>query len=60
MSSTFLSLHYHIVFSTKERCPFLRDSWLAKMHEYLDATAYEKASPRPRGRLQQAEIRLRG
>ena len=38
MSSTFLSLHYHIVFSTKERCPFLRDSWRAKMHEYLSGT----------------------
>jgi len=38
MSSTFLSLHYHIVFSTKERCPFLRDSWSAKMHEYLGGT----------------------
>ena len=38
MSSTFLSLHYHIVFSTKERCPFLRDSWRAKMHEYLGGT----------------------
>jgi REP element-mobilizing transposase RayT len=38
MGSTFLSLHYHIVFSTKERRPFLRDSWRAKMHEYLGGT----------------------
>jgi len=38
MSSTFLSLHHHIVFSTKERRPFLRDSWRAKMHEYLGGT----------------------
>jgi REP element-mobilizing transposase RayT len=39
MGSTFLSLHYHIVFSTKERRPFIRDSWRAKMHEYLGGTA---------------------
>jgi len=38
MSSTFVSLHYLIVFSTKERRPFLRDSWRAKMHEYLGGT----------------------
>jgi REP element-mobilizing transposase RayT len=38
MSSTFLSLHYHIVFSTKERCPFLRETWRDKMHEYLGGT----------------------
>ena len=38
MGSTFLSLHYHIVFSTKERRPFLRDSWRAEMHEYLGGT----------------------
>jgi putative transposase len=39
MGSTFLSLHYHIVFSTKERRPLLRDSWHTKMHEYLGGTA---------------------
>ena len=38
MGSTFLSLHYHIVFSTKERCPFLRETWRSKMHEYLGGT----------------------
>jgi len=38
MGSTFLSLHYHIVFSTKERRPFLLDSWRARMHEYLGGT----------------------
>ena len=38
MGSTFLSLHYHIVFSTKDRRLFLRDSWRAKMHEYLGGT----------------------
>ena len=38
MGSTFLSLHYHIVFSTKERHPFIRDTWRAKLHEYLGGT----------------------
>ena len=38
MGSTFLSLHDHIVFSTKERRPVLRDSWRPKMHEYLGGT----------------------
>ena len=38
MGSTFLSLHYHIVFSTKERRPFIRDTWRAAMHEYLGGT----------------------
>ena len=38
MGSTFLSLHYHIVFSTKERRLLIRDSWRSKMHEYLGGT----------------------
>ena len=38
MGSTLLSLHYHIVFSTKDRRLFLGDSWRAKMHEYLGGT----------------------
>jgi REP element-mobilizing transposase RayT len=38
MGSTFLSLHYHLVFSTTERRPFLHDSWRTKMHEYLGGT----------------------
>jgi len=35
MGSTFLSLHYHIVFSTKERRPFINPAWRSKLHEYL-------------------------
>src|SRR6478672_5931275 len=38
MGSTYLSLHYHIVFSTKERRPFIKDPWRSKMHEYLGGT----------------------
>jgi REP-associated tyrosine transposase len=38
MASTFLSLHYHIVFSTKERRPIIREPWRAHLHEYLGGT----------------------
>ena len=38
MGSTFLSLHYHIVFSTKERRPFIKPTWRSKLHEYLGGT----------------------
>jgi putative transposase len=38
MGSTFYSLHYHVLFSTKERRPFLRSEWRARVHEYLGGT----------------------
>jgi putative transposase len=38
MGSTFYSLHYHIVFSTKERRPLIRDGWRPSLHEYLGGT----------------------
>ena len=38
MSSTFLSLHYHVVFSTKYRQPFIAKSWRSRVHEYLGGT----------------------
>ena len=38
MGSTFYSLHYHIVFSTKERRPIIRDGWRSSLHEYLGGT----------------------
>jgi putative transposase len=38
MPSTFLSLHYHIVFSTKDRAPLIADSWREPLHEYLGGT----------------------
>jgi putative transposase len=38
MGSTFYSLHYHVLFSTKERRPFLRSEWRARAHEYLGGT----------------------
>jgi putative transposase len=38
VSSTFLSLHYHVVFSTKNRQPLIEDSWRSRLHEYLGGT----------------------
>ena len=38
MGSTFLSLHYHIVFSTKERRPLIKPAWRSTLHEYLGGT----------------------
>ena len=35
MGSTFFSLHYHIVFSTKERRPLIRTEWRPRVHAYL-------------------------
>jgi putative transposase len=35
MPSTHLSLHFHIVFSTKDRHPFITDAWRARLHEYM-------------------------
>ena len=35
MPSTYLSLHDHLVFSTKNRMPFIKDQWMADLHNYL-------------------------
>ena len=35
MPSTHLSLHYHIVFSTKERREFIAEPWRERLHAYL-------------------------
>ena len=35
MSSTHLSLHYHIVFSTKNRQTFISDNFRPKLHAFL-------------------------
>jgi putative transposase len=38
MASTYLSLHYHIVFGTKDRMPWISSSWRPRLHEYLGGT----------------------
>jgi len=35
MSSTHLSLYYHIVFSTKNRLACIDESWQERLHFYL-------------------------
>jgi len=38
MSSTYLSLHYHLVFATKNRLPLIDQRWRARLREYLGGT----------------------
>jgi putative transposase len=35
MPSTHLSLHYHIIFSTKERHEFIADEWRHRLHAFI-------------------------
>jgi REP-associated tyrosine transposase len=38
MASTYVSLHYHLVFSSKNREPFITPDWRPRLHEYLGGT----------------------
>jgi putative transposase len=38
MGSTFLSLHFHIVFATKNRQRSISHKWKDRLHEYLGGT----------------------
>ena len=38
MASTYLSLHYHLVFSIKHREALITSEWRARLHEYLGGT----------------------
>ncbi len=38
MASTYLSLHYHLVFSTRDRAPLITPPLLPRLHEYLGGT----------------------
>ncbi|HEX4630176.1 MAG TPA: IS200/IS605 family transposase [Chthoniobacterales bacterium] len=35
MPSTHLSLHYHVVFSTKDWLPMINESWRDRLHAYI-------------------------
>jgi REP element-mobilizing transposase RayT len=35
MPSTHLSLHYHVIFSTKNRAPVIATAWRERLHAYL-------------------------
>lgn len=38
MPSTHLSLHYHLVFSTKNRAPIIAPAWRGRLHAFLGGT----------------------
>src|SRR5436305_1232953 len=38
MASTYLSLHYHLVFSTKNREALVVPEWRTRLHDYLGGT----------------------
>jgi REP element-mobilizing transposase RayT len=38
MASTYLSLHYHLVFATKNRETIIAPEWRSRLHEYLGGT----------------------
>ncbi len=38
MASTYLNLHYHLVFSTKHQEPSVQAEWRSRLHEYLGGT----------------------
>ena len=41
MPSTHFSLHYHLVFSTKDRVGFLDGSWRSRLHAFLGGVVRE-------------------
>src|SRR5436190_18246346 len=38
MASTYLGLHFHLIFATKDREPTIATPWRARLHEYLGGT----------------------
>jgi REP element-mobilizing transposase RayT len=38
MPSTHTSLHYHLIFATKDRQPHIAPEWRTRLHEYLGGT----------------------
>jgi len=38
MASTYSSLHYHLIFGTKSREPWIVPAWRDRLHEYLGGT----------------------
>jgi putative transposase len=41
MPSTHIGFHFHIVFSTKDRHPFITDAWRSRLHEYFGGLVRE-------------------
>lgn len=38
MASTYLSLHYHIIFATRDRAPMIGEGWRRDLHAYIGGT----------------------
>ncbi len=38
MASTYLSLHYHLIFSTKRREAIISPEWMSELHKYMGGT----------------------
>ena len=38
MANTYTSLHYHVVFSTKNRDPLINANWRHRLHDYIGGT----------------------
>jgi REP element-mobilizing transposase RayT len=38
VSCTHLNLHYHLIFSTKNRDPFIGEAWRGRLHAFLGGT----------------------
>jgi Transposase and inactivated derivatives len=38
MPSTHLSLHYHLIFGTKDRAPLIAGEWRNRLHAYMGGT----------------------
>jgi putative transposase len=38
MPSTYTSLHFHLVFATKDRAPLIEPTWRKRLHDYLGGT----------------------
>ena len=36
--STYHSIHFHVVFSTKHRQPWIKEAWISQLHEYMGGT----------------------
>ena len=38
IQDTYTKLHFHVVFSTKNRCPSIEDEWRGRLHDYIGGT----------------------
>ena len=41
MASTYLALHCHLVFSTKDRFPLIEPGWRGRLHAYMGGVLHD-------------------